>query len=214
MLVRPSRYLARSTTLLVVSVSLLIVSGAIAQAADPKPGPWVGLGGGEMGEYEWLAEVHRPGGPAGAGSSGADRPCLSVTATWRVSRFDYRRSKYRQCAGTSGRLTVSDGPLIASAGQPSDGREPKMTAVGMIFPSVARRVQITVAGGRRTTLSLQKLTPDQAHAARLAPLRYAAFVVRGAWCAERLVSMNAAGKPLWDSGVDEYTCGAVSQPLP
>jgi hypothetical protein len=210
---RSSRFHLDRRAVVLIIVGLAMVSCSVAQAAVPDGGGWVGLAGGETGPYQWVVKV-RPGGPAGAGSSGAARPCLSVTSTWRVSRFDYHRSSYSQCAGASGRLSADEAPLIASAGQPSTGSKPKMTAVGMVFAPATRRLRITLAGGRKTTLRLEKLSRDQAHAARLEPLRYAAFVVRGAWCAERLVTENAAGRPLWDSGVDEYTCDSASQPIP
>jgi hypothetical protein len=103
-------------------------------------------------------------------------------------------------------LTATDGPLIASAGQPSDGASPKITDVGMIFAPEVRRVQITLAGGNRRTIRLDELSPIQARRAGLGRFRYAAFVVHGTWCAEQLVSQNATGKTLWDSGADEYAC--------
>lgn len=200
--------------LLLLAALMLAVSGAVARAAAPKPGPWLGLDGGQMGKYEWSVKVHRPGAVVGAGSQGADRPCIFVSATWRLGRFDYHRSTYRQCAGFPDHLTAREAPLIASAGQPSTGRTPKMTAVGMLVAPAARRVQITFAGGRKMTLALRRLQAGEARRARLAPFRYVAFVVRGAWCAERLLTEGASGRTLWDSGVDEYTCSGGGEPIP
>ena len=76
----------------------------------------------------------------------------------------------------------------------------------MIFAPEVRRVQITLAGGNRRTIRLDELSPIQARRAGLGRFRYAAFVVHGTWCAEQLVSQNATGKTLWDSGADEYAC--------
>ena len=76
----------------------------------------------------------------------------------------------------------------------------------MIFAPAARRVQVTLAGGRSMTIHLRRLSPGSAHDAGLERFRYAAFAVHGAWCVERIVSESATGRVLWDSGVDAYTC--------
>jgi hypothetical protein len=201
-MIRPLSRWPRRT--IAVAAALVVLSAAVAQASATERGQSVDLAGGRLGNYEWSVRVQRPAG----GAPAAQRPCLSVSALWRRGRFDYRRTRFRQCAEASGRLAAADGPLVASAGQPSDRSSARITAVGMLFaPSVAR-VKITLAGGNTRTVRLDKLTSSQAQAAGLRPVRYAAFVVHGNWCAERLVSENAAGKTLWDSGVDEYTCAS------
>lgn len=184
----------------------LVGAGAtVAQGAAPRQASWVELASGRAGQYVWSVGVHRP---RGATAGTAARPCLSVTALWRLSRFSYRRTRYRDCAQGPGRLTAADGPVIASAGQPSDSALPKITAVGMVFAPAVRRVRITLAGGRQKTIRLQTLSRVQARESGLGRLRYAAIVVRGTWCAERLVGQGASGKALWDSGTDQYACRA------
>ena len=81
-----------------------------------------------------------------------------------------------------------------------------------MFALAAHRLRITFAGGRTETIRLRKLDPAKAGAAHLRPFRYAAFAIRGTWCAERLVSLGAGGRKLWDSGVDDYRCGAAGAP--
>jgi hypothetical protein len=186
--------------------ALLAMAAAAAWASGADAGSSVDLARGKLGPYEWSVRVEGTGGRAGAKRARAQSPCLSVTALLRRGRFDYRRTRFRQCVHGPGRLAPSDGPLIASAGQPSDRSSPEMTAVGMLAAPGTRRVRITLPSGRIRAIHFDELTRSEAHAAGLSRLRYAAFVVHGAWCAERIVTENAAGKVLWDSGVDEYTC--------
>jgi len=144
----------------------------------------------------------------GAGSAGAQMPCLLVGTTWELGPFDYRRSRYRACAGAEGHLSAAAPPLIATGVQPSSGESVDMTAVGMIFAPAARRVRITLTDGRQETIRLHRFSPRQAHSARLSRFEYAAFAIRGVWCVERMVSLSATGSALWDSGIDAFTCGA------
>jgi hypothetical protein len=87
-----------------------------------------------------------------------------------------------------------------------------MSAIGMIFAPAARRVRLTLAGGRPETVRLRKFDPARADGVRLPPFRYAAFAIHGEWCAERLVSLSASGAVLWDSGIDDYLCGSEGEP--
>jgi hypothetical protein len=201
-------YDIRRAGTILVAACLLAISGsaALARASAPDPGPWVGLDSGRVGGYEWSVKVRRPGGPAGAGPLGARRPCLLVGATWPVGRLSYGRIKARQCAGADGHLAASEPPLIAAGAQPSEGSTARMTAVGMVVAPSARRIQVTYSNGRRSTIHLHLLGPAKARQARLGPLRFAAFVVRGAWCVERVLTQDAAGQALWDSGTDAYPC--------
>lgn len=176
---------------------------AVAPAAAAKPRPWTGLAGGQVGDISWSVKAKRSAGRDGAGRGGTRRPCLLVGTKWQVGPFDYRRSKFRRCAPTPpGGLSPSEPPLIASGVQPGAGGAPRLTAVGMIFSPAARRVRATFSDGSRETIRLELPTPLQSQRAGLGRFRYAAFAVRGAWQAERLVSLNAKGRRLWDSGTE------------
>lgn len=177
-----------------------------AVAAGGSSDSWVGLKSGRVGDYLWEVKTKRKS--EGGGPQGAERPCLMVGTTWELSPFNYRRSRYRACAGASGHLTAVDPPLIATGVQPSSGEVVDMTAVGMIFAPAARRVRITLSSGRQQTVALHKFSASQARSARLERFEYAAFAIRGIWCAERMVSETAAGKVLWDSGTDGFSCSA------
>ena len=132
-----------------------------------------------------------------------------VGTTLKVSPFDLRRSRSRQCAPASG-LSASGPPLIAKGVQSAAGGRRTLTAVGMMFAPAVRRVRATYADGSTQTFHLSALTPAEARQAGLARFRYAAFATRGEWCVEQLVGESASGRVLWDSGVDAYTCGTAS----
>jgi hypothetical protein len=194
----------RHPGILAAAVCLLTVTAPAAGAAE-EPSQWLGLAGGQVGEFEWSVKVKRP---ASAGGAGEQRPCLMVGTKWELSSYSFRRSRFRTCADASTKLTPQAPPLIASGVQPSTGRQ-GITAVGILVAPAVRRVAVTLANGRRTVIRLDRLTPEQARRARIRRFRYAAFVVRGIWCADRLATLNARGRVLWDSGSNEYTCGAV-----
>jgi hypothetical protein len=88
----------------------------------------------------------------------------------------------------------------------------KISAIGMIFAPAARRVRITLAGGRTENVPLRSFEPAHASGIEPAPFRYAAFTIHGEWCAERLVSFSASGALLWNSGVDDCACGSEGEP--
>jgi len=195
----------------VASATLLALLTPTAASAAPRQGQWLGLAAGHVGDYRWIVEAKRPDGPAGAGRQGARRPCLLVGTTWQTSPFSFLRSRNRQCVGAAG-LSATDPPLVANGMQPSTGSRAELTVVGMIFPTAARRIRVTLGDGARRTIHLDRLSPLQARTAGLQPFRYAAFATHGEWCAERLVSENAGGRVLWDSGTDEYSCGSEGPP--
>jgi hypothetical protein len=186
-------------------IALFGVCTANAVAAGQGSDSWTGLDSGRVGDYSWEVKAKRQPG-AGGGQQGAQRPCLMVGTTWELGPFNYHRSRFRACAGAGGHLTATDPPLLATGVQPSSGETVKMTAVGMIFAPAVRQVQITLSGGRQETVHLHKFSPNQARSARLSRFEYAAFAIRGLWCAERLVSQSGTGKTLWDSGTDEFGC--------
>jgi hypothetical protein len=197
-----------SITYIAAVFALLFVScaqTASAASAAPAPGSWTGLDNGRVGDYLWEVNAKRK---PGAGTEGAQQPCVQVGTTWELGPFNYRRSKYRACASATGSLTAADPPLVATSVQPSSGESVRMTAVGMIFAPAVRVVRITLSDGRPETIHLHRFSHTQAANARLGRFEYAAFAIRGLWCAERMISQSATGKTLYDSGTDGFACGA------
>ena len=186
-------------------IVFFVCVGVYGIAAAAQSDPWTGLKSGRVGDYLWEVKAKRKDG----GQAGAQQPCLMVGTTWELGPFNYRRSRYRACAGAEGHLTAADPPLIATGVQPSSGDSVDMTAVGMIFAPAARRVRITRSDGGQETIQLHRFSYRQAREARLTRFEYAAFATRGVWCAERIVSLSATGKTLWDSGTDGFPCGAA-----
>jgi hypothetical protein len=186
-------------------IIFFVCVGVYGTASAATSDPWTGLRSGRVGDYLWEVKTKRKDG---SGQAGAQQPCLLVGTKWELGPFNYRRSRYRACAGAENHLTAADPPLIATGVQPSSGESVEMTAVGMIFAPAARQVHITLSDGREEMIQLHKFSNRQARAARLSHFEYAAFAIRGVWCAERMVSLSATGKTLWDSGTDGFPCGA------
>jgi hypothetical protein len=209
----PPRVRLRSTTrkhiftYIAALTILAVLTGAAASLAASSSDAWTGLDSGRLGDYVWEVKAKRQGG-AGGGEEGAQRPCLLVGTTWELGPYNFRRSRYRACTGASSQLTAANPPLLATGVQPSSGNSVKMTAVGMIFAPAVREVRITLTGGQEKTVRLHRLSIAQSRSARLERFEYAAFAIRGLWCAERLVSLTATGRTLWDSGTDEFGCSA------
>jgi hypothetical protein len=189
-------------------IGLLAATFAAPPPAAAKSGPWISLETGTTGAYNWSVKVKDLSSSRDSGL-GPPRPCVLVGASSRVQGLSFLRSSSRQCTEPSDPFTATSAPLIATAGQPSDRPSAKLTAIGMIFAAPVHRVQIAQDGGHLTTIHLRRISAGDARTAGLPPLRYAAFTVHGTWCAERLVSFDAAGVKLWDSGRGEYSCPAT-----
>jgi len=176
-----------------------------AAAAAPVSGLWVELDGGQVGAYSRSVGANRAA-QGRASKARSQSPCLQVGALLRTGPLSYLRQRYRACAASAGRPKASQAPVVANATQPSNGAAARMTAVGMLVPAAVQRLEVTFGDGSRTAIPLRDLSPAQAQATSLPGYHYAAFVVRGEWCAERMVTEAGAGRTLWDSGPREFPC--------
>jgi hypothetical protein len=189
--------------LLVIGIAVAISAGVASAKIDS--GPWVELESGTIGGFSWSVGANRAA--AGASDATVERPCLRVGAVWRVGPLSYLRRRSRACAMAPGRPKPTQAPLTATASQPSSGTPSKMSAVGMLVPAAVKRLEVTFADGSTRSMRLHALSPSQARATSLPGYRYAAFVVHGPWCAERIVTLGTGGRTLSDSGLDEFSCG-------
>jgi len=174
----------------------LLVPGA-ATASDRG---WGVLENGRLGDYHWTVKAKREGGPA-VGSSASRSPCLLVGVERELGPFNVRRVRFRSCAQDSGRLAPTDAPLITSGSMLTRGTEPELTAVGMVVPAAVRGVRVSLAEGGWRTIEVQRLSRQQTSRTGLGRVRYAAFSLRGPWEAQRVMTISAGGRVLWDSGV-------------
>jgi hypothetical protein len=101
-----------------------------------------------------------------------------------------------------GRSAANAPPLIASGVFPAHGAGQRLTAVGMIFASGVRRARVTLSDGSTTVIPARTLESEEARKSGLSEFRYAAFSVRGPWCAVRLSSQGASGRTLWSGSID------------
>jgi len=186
----------------------LLLGAACSQAAGGPP--WTKLDASRGSDYAWSVKVRPSGGQVGRISE-EPGPCVMVATMWRSGPLEYHRNKYREC-GSGQALSDAGPPLVATGMQPAGGGSGQMSVVGMVSAPTVRRVRITFRGGSEQTIRMQPIRSEQARRLGLGRFRYAAFTIRGVWCAERLVSLSAAGSVLWDSGLDSYRCGAEGPP--
>jgi hypothetical protein len=152
-----------------------------------------------MGDVKWTVKVARAAGADGAGPSAARRPCLQVGTKRERGRFDYEGSRYQQCLDRTSRLAATEAPLIVTGAQASAGLRVSLTAVGILAPPAARRVELTYEDGEQTSIDLRTPSPTQEQKAGLVHFRYAAFAIPGPWSVQRVVTQSASGRTLWDS---------------
>ena len=76
----------------------------------------------------------------------------------------------------------------------------------MIFSSKVHQVQVSYADGTTATIPANELSADQSRDGELSGLRYAAFSVRGPWCPERMASISATGRTLWEGAPEKRPC--------
>jgi hypothetical protein len=198
--------LTRASALILLGGLLLGAAGSQA-AAGPS---WMKLDASRGSGYAWAVKV-KPGGGRVSRVSEEPGPCVLVETMWRSGPLEQHRSKYREC-GSGQALSDVSPPLVAMGMQPAGDGSGKMSVVGMISGPAVRRVRITFRGGAEETIQMRPIESEQARRLGLGRFRYAAFAIRGVWCAERLVSLGAGGGVLWDSGLDSYRCGAGDPP--
>jgi hypothetical protein len=198
--------LSRALTLILLGGLLL---GAACSRAAAGP-PWMKLDASRGSDYAWTVKV-KPGGGQVSRVPQEPGPCVLVDTMWKSGPLEYHRSKYRECGSGQG-LSDAGPPLVATGMRPAGSASGQMSVVGMIAAPAVSRVRITLQGGVEKTIQMQPIDSEQARRLGLGRFRYAAFAIRGVWCAERLVSLGAAGSVLWDSGLDAYRCGAGGPP--
>ncbi len=196
---------ARASTLTLLCGLFVAVACGQAGAAPS----WMKLDASRGSDYAWAVKVRPAGGRVSSRAPEESGPCVLVATMWRSRPLEYHRSRYRQC-GSGGALSNAGPPLVATGVRPGGSRS--MSVVGMIFAPGVRSVRVTLGDGRQATIDSRPVDPALQRSLGLGRFRYAAFAIRGTWCAERLVSLGATGAVLWDSGLDGYRCGAAGPP--
>lgn len=198
--------LTRASTLILLGGLLL---GVACSHAATGP-PWMKLETSRGSDYAWTVKV-KPGGGQVSRVPEAPGPCVLVDTMWRSGPLEYHRNKYREC-GSGQALSDVSPPLVATGMRPAGGGSGQMSVVGMIAAPAVRRIRITFRDGAEETIQMRPMDSEQAQRMGLGRFRYAAFAIRGVWCAERLVSLGEGGSVLWDSGLDSYRCGTGGPP--
>lgn len=189
-------------TLAIGTIFLTLVVGAGVGAAASHSA--VRIGGDEIDGGVWRVSISRIGGRFGDGPKGRLRPCLSVFGARPLagdSETEFIGSGSTLCAASPS-LTAEDEPLIVEGGEitPQHAIESKLTVVAIAMAPRVARVTLTNFDGTETTYDTQALTGRQAKKARLARLRHVEFAIAGPYCVDHIVSYDAQGRPLWESG--------------
>jgi hypothetical protein len=85
-----------------------------------------------------------------------------------------------------------------------------MTVVGSAFNVAVKSVEVTSFDGKTERLVPRRVSASRAAASTVANFRYLAFAVRGPWCVERMVTLDSAGQPLWET--DWESIGGYAKP--
>jgi hypothetical protein len=184
--------------------AVLLVGAASASAAFHSPAHFVAhpssqvrtevrLASGSMGRHGWTVKAFREG-DLPKGPRARRRPCLET----RIERGSLFQS-LAGCYWKSGYLTAASEPLVLTTSRPYLSAHPTMTAVGMAFAQAVTHLKAVFADGSEETIHLRMLNLRQARRVGQTRFRYAAFAVKGSWCPERLVSLNADEQPLWEA---------------
>src|SRR6188472_4322272 len=88
-----------SLVYMLAGIVFFVCVGVYGTASAATSDPWTGLKSGRVGDYLWEVKTKRKDG---GGQADAQEPCLMVGTTWELGPFNYRRSRYRACAGAEG----------------------------------------------------------------------------------------------------------------
>jgi hypothetical protein len=174
----------KGTRLAVGVVAILVLGCGVAQSSAPAPSRTV-FGQGHTAGYSWRSITESDGRPHGG-------ICLEVVvfkgSLKRGGDINSRCSKPADKRGA-----------IVGAVQPSyRGGKPRITAIAAAFSPVVKRVATTDFDGSQKEIQLRRVR------LRARPeFSYAAFAVRGAWCASELRTYDRSGEVLWTASSSE-----------
>ena len=163
--------------------------------------PFVFLGRGTQGRsLDWKISAYGREGRLPLAPHDLQRPCLEVETEETEGDATSLTGSAACYSGVEppGYLTATSEPLIVVGRAPFGKKATALSAIGMAFAPVATKLEATFADGSTQTIPLRQLKPKQARKIGRMRFSYTAFAVKGLWCPTRLVSLNAAGQPLWE----------------
>jgi hypothetical protein len=129
-------------------------------------------------------------------------------ATGRQEGGGYTVGEFGVCYGEPEFLTATGEPLLVARPILQRGGS-SAVAVGFAAAPAAKKVELRNSDGTRRIIDLRRLNRFQARKTRMERFSYAAFVLRGRWCIDQLITLNSEGKPLWESAAQR--CSAEDQ---
>jgi hypothetical protein len=177
-----------------LALSAIVYGGAVSPVAAESSltRPEAPLGAGRIGNLDWAVSAYSQEGNRPLRAHDRQRPCIEARLEWSVGLHSN--------AGCYGPryLTPTSEPMMIVV------KELGKTAVGLAFAPAATDLTETFADGSQKTIHLRRLKQGPAQRMGRERFRFAAFAMEGEWCPKHLVSLNAAGQPLWEA--DEERC--------
>jgi hypothetical protein len=150
-----------------------------------------------------------------ASSPGPDCPDRGIAFEVRV--FD-RTPRNRVEGGAYHSAPAVKRGILSVEARPRRGPDfPEITVVGMAMNKAVKAVEVTYFDGSTRRLVPGAVRPSQVGGSTVANFDYIAFAMRGPWCAQRLVTLDRRGDPLWEtelsgSEVDEESVSRAACP--
>ena len=172
---------------LFVALALWAVAGVALAAFDQE----YLIGKGQFGQRHWFVAAAQDGERRGI--------CFEVGVFHGSPRGGVTGNG--ECSAPA----VKRGIVLTADEPASDHRKTAITVVGLALNRAVREVEITSFDGRTVRLTPRALAHARAEGSTVGDFRYLSYAVRGPWCVERLVTLNAEGKPLWETEWEEIT---------
>jgi hypothetical protein len=83
-----------------------------------------------------------------------------------------------------------------------------MTVIGIVSTAPAREVRLVFSDGTEAASPLRDLTSAVFSAAGQGRIRYAVLTLPGDHCIERLVTLSAGGRALWEGAPAGHSCSS------
>ncbi|HVV49149.1 MAG TPA: hypothetical protein VHO06_05790 [Polyangia bacterium] len=176
-----------------LSLSLLALC-PVAMASMIGDNPTVLIGRGHFGQRYWFVAAAQDENRRGI--------CFETGAFERSPGVDGEG----QCSAPAVKRGILEARFVPDAAADTD----VMTAIGGAFNVAVKAVEVTLFDGKTERLTPKRVTSSKARRSTVGHFRYLAFAVRGPWCAERLVTIGADGRPLWETGWEEF--GGYARP--
>lgn len=168
-----------------ILIAFLLVSCPVAGAVMVGENPTVLIGHGHLGQRHWFVAATQDENRKGI--------CFETGAFLRTPRNGVEGGG--QCSAPA----VKRGILQTVSMPGARAHTVAMTVIGGAFNVAVKSVEVTLFDGKTERLVPRRVPRSRAGGSTVANFRYLAFAIRGPWCVERLVTLDSAGRPLFET---------------